>query len=165
MLSAQPGLSPAQVSQILASSARPFPNGSTCAGICGAGLLDAGAAVTQAAGTTGTTTTTSTSTTTSTVPSGGPGDFGKTSPSNGENRLKSRVTFSWQSSSGATGYEVCLDTALNRRCDGAWQPVGGTSAAAPGLAGGTTFEGLVRAVAGSGATEADSGTFWTFSTR
>lgn len=163
MLSAEPGLSPGQVSQILAASARSFPSGSTCAGICGAGLLDAGAAVAQAAGTT--TTTTLATTTTTSPPTGGPGDFGKISPADGQGNLKKRVTFSWGTSSGATGYEVCLDTAPNGRCDGTWQAISGTSAQANGLARGTTYEWQVRAVDATASTEADAGTFWTFTTR
>ncbi len=46
MLSANPSLSPAQVVNTLQASARPFPVGSNCsAGVCGAGMLDANAAV------------------------------------------------------------------------------------------------------------------------
>ncbi|THI85111.1 MAG: hypothetical protein CAF41_012810 [Nitrospira sp. CG24A] len=49
LLSVNPTLSPAQVRSILQSSARPFPAGSWCAssgvGLCGAGLLDAHAAM------------------------------------------------------------------------------------------------------------------------
>lgn len=49
LLSVNPTLSPAQVRSILQSSARPFPAGSWCAssgiGLCGAGILDAHAAM------------------------------------------------------------------------------------------------------------------------
>jgi serine protease len=46
MFSVNPSLTPAQVLQILQSTARPFPGGSTCnTSICGSGILDAGAAV------------------------------------------------------------------------------------------------------------------------
>jgi serine protease len=51
LLSVKPTLTPAQIQSILQSSARPFPAGSSCAsggstfGLCGAGLLDANAAV------------------------------------------------------------------------------------------------------------------------
>jgi serine protease len=49
LLSVNPTLSPAQVRSILQSSARPFPAGSWCtssgSGLCGAGLLDAHAAL------------------------------------------------------------------------------------------------------------------------
>lgn len=47
MLSANPDLTPLQVARILKSTARPFAAGTTCATAvkCGAGILDAGAAV------------------------------------------------------------------------------------------------------------------------
>ena len=49
LLSINPTLSPAQIRSILQSSARPFPAGSWCTssgiGLCGAGLLDAHAAI------------------------------------------------------------------------------------------------------------------------
>jgi serine protease len=46
MFSLNPFLTPIQVLQILQATARPFPTGSNCnASICGAGMLDAGAAV------------------------------------------------------------------------------------------------------------------------
>lgn len=51
MLSVNPDLTPDEVSDILQTSARPFAEGTTCAtaGKCGAGILDAGAAVEAAA--------------------------------------------------------------------------------------------------------------------
>lgn len=48
MLAANPDLSPAQVEQVLRDSARPLPG--TCAGGCGAGIVDANAAVASVAG-------------------------------------------------------------------------------------------------------------------
>ncbi len=53
MLAVAPNLTPAQIRSILTSSAKPFPVGSTCAGICGAGIVDAHAAVLAAQATTG----------------------------------------------------------------------------------------------------------------
>ncbi len=53
MLSVQPALTPDTIAALLKQSARPFPSGTYCAthpGVCGAGMLDAGAAVTQAQG-------------------------------------------------------------------------------------------------------------------
>ena len=49
MLSANPTLTPAQVLQILQRTVTPFPAGSDCRGICGAGIVNAGAAVEAAA--------------------------------------------------------------------------------------------------------------------
>ena len=49
MLSANPNLNPSQVRSILQSTARIFPPGSTCnTSLCGAGIVNAAAAVTQA---------------------------------------------------------------------------------------------------------------------
>ena len=49
MLSANPSLTPAQVLEILQATATPFPVGSDCSGRCGAGIVDAAAAVEEAA--------------------------------------------------------------------------------------------------------------------
>jgi serine protease len=50
MLAVAPALSPTQIVQILQATAKPFPAASTCTtAICGAGILDAGAAVRAAA--------------------------------------------------------------------------------------------------------------------
>ena len=48
MLSANPALTSAQVLQILQKTVTPFPASSTCRGICGAGIVNAGAAVEEA---------------------------------------------------------------------------------------------------------------------
>ena len=61
MLSVNPALTPAQVISIIQSTARPFPTGTkrNCTtSLCGAGILDAGAAVAAAAAGAGTPTTT-----------------------------------------------------------------------------------------------------------
>nr|WP_311528115.1 MprA protease, GlyGly-CTERM protein-sorting domain-containing form [uncultured Ralstonia sp.] len=53
MLSVQPALTPDNITAIIKQSARPFVAGTYCAthaGVCGAGTLDAGAAITQAQG-------------------------------------------------------------------------------------------------------------------
>ncbi len=187
MLSANANLSPAQVTQMLQSSATPFPGGSSCTNVCGAGIVNAAAAVSAANGdggttstssttstttstttsstTTTSTTTSSTTSTSTTTPAGVPGAFDKLSPSNGQTGLKGRIIFDWGSASNAAGYEVCLDSAPNGRCDGTWTSVSGTSASASGLAKRTTFEWQVRAVNGTGSTDADDGTWFVFTTR
>ncbi|MGN6262237.1 MAG: S8 family peptidase [Ralstonia sp.] len=53
MLSVNSSLTPDQIATVLQQSARPFPTGTYCAthtGVCGAGMLDAGAAVALAKG-------------------------------------------------------------------------------------------------------------------
>lgn len=49
MLSANPGLSRSEALEILRNTVTPFPTGSGCIGRCGAGILNAGAAVEEAA--------------------------------------------------------------------------------------------------------------------
>lgn len=187
MLSANDTLDPADIDALLPQMVRQFPAGSTCTpSLCGAGLLDAGAAVAAAAGVTpptttsstttttmpsGTTTTTAAPTTTSTTTTttttvGAPGPFGKIGPAGGDSGLGRRVTMTWQASSGAAGYQVCIDTAINDACDGAWQDVGSaTAASVSGLGRSTTYEWQVRAL-GAVTVEADAdGDHWTFTTR
>lgn len=151
VLSANPSLTPAQVAQIIQSSARPFPAGSTCAGICGPGILDAAAAVAAAGN--------------PPPPPNPPGAFSKTSPSNGATGQSTRPTLAWGASNGATSYQVCLDSTVNGSCDGSWTTVTGTSASASGLSRRRTYEWQVRALNAGGSTPADGGTWFTFTTR
>ena len=68
MLSVNPSLTPAQVASMLQATVTPFPAGSACTGsTCGAGIVNAAAAVAQANGGGGPTP---------------PGAFGKTAPAN-----------------------------------------------------------------------------------
>jgi serine protease len=151
ILSANPALTPAQVTSLVQSTARPFPGGSTCAGACGAGIIDAGAAVAAAGGGGG----------------GGtpPGAFGKVSPSNGATGQSTRPTLTWQASAGATSYQVCVDATLNGQCDTTWAAVAGNSAQATGLARRTRYEWQVLATNASGTTAANTGTWFSFTTR
>ena len=96
MLSAKPTLTPAQVTSMLQSTATQFPAGSTCTtSTCGAGIVNAGAAVAAANGGGG----------------GGlpaPGDFSKTAPGNMASVAGTSTTLTWGTSSNAAGYEYCL---------------------------------------------------------
>ncbi|PWB68083.1 MAG: hypothetical protein C3F15_17055, partial [Holophagae bacterium] len=63
-------------------------------------------------------------------------------------------------------YEYCIDTSNNSTCNASWVSVGNvTSAALSGLAAGTTYSWQVRAVNSQGNTEANGGTWWTFTTQ
>jgi serine protease len=150
MFSVNPALTPAQVTQILQSTATTFPGGSTCTtALCGAGIVNAAAAV--AAANPGV---------------NPPGAFGKTSPSNGATKRQTTLTLSWAASSGATSYEVCYDTTNDSACSGAWTDVGtATSRAISGLARATTYYWQVRANNASGQTSANGGAWWSFRTR
>ncbi len=150
VLSVNPGLTPAQVTQVIQSTARPFPAGSTCSAVCGSGIIDAGAAVVAAG---------------NPPPAPLPGAFAKTGPSNGATRQRTPVTLRWGASSDATAYEFCVDATLDATCNGTWTPVAGTSASASGLNARTTYEWQVRAVNAQGSTDADGGAWFRFTTR
>jgi hypothetical protein len=71
------------------------------------------------------------------------------------------VTLQWSSVPDA-GYWVCWDTSNNNTCDTGWWPNGGgTSRSLNGLGSGTYFW-QVRAQTGNGMTDADSGSWWSF---
>jgi serine protease len=151
MLSANPALTPAQVTQILQQTALAFPVGSTCtAALCGAGIVNAAAAV-AAAGTP--------------PPPPAPGAFNKTSPANASTRVRRPVTLTWAASTGATNYQYCIDTSNDNACTANnWVTVTARSAS-PTLNGGVTYYWQVRAVNAGGTTNANNGTWWRFSTR
>ncbi|MEO6061600.1 MAG: fibronectin type III domain-containing protein [Thermoflexales bacterium] len=95
-----------------------------------------------------------------------PGAFGKSSPSNGATNRKTTLTLSWGASSGATSYEVCVDTTNDNTCAGAWTNVGSaTSGSVSGLSRNTTYYWQVRANNAVGQTQANGVTWWNFKTR
>jgi serine protease len=168
-----------QVLAALQTTATPFPASGTCTtSNCGAGIVNAAAAVaslgssgstttTSSTSTTSSTTTTSTttSTTTTTVAPSAPGPFAKSSPSNGVPQRRTPLTLSWGTSAGADYYEYCLDSSVNGACDASWSRVDATSVTVSSLPARTRHEWQVRAVNTSGMTEADGGAWWTFTTR
>jgi hypothetical protein len=91
-----------------------------------------------------------------------PGVFSKSAPANGATGQVSSPSLSWAASSGATSYLVCVDTSNNSTCDTTWQTVAGTSLSLSGQADGTYYW-QVKAVNSSGQTEANSGTWWSYS--
>jgi hypothetical protein len=93
-----------------------------------------------------------------------PGPFGKTAPSAGATSVALTPTLSWAASAGATGYDICLETSINGACDSGWTAATGTSVVTSALAGGTTYEWQVRAQNTTGTTEADGGSWRTFTT-
>lgn len=92
-----------------------------------------------------------------------PGSFTKTTPSNGAS-LAATDTFTWAASSGATIYEICIDTIDNGICDTAWVGTGVNRTFSPGsLAPHTTYWWQVVAANTGGATAANDNTWWRFS--
>jgi hypothetical protein len=75
-------------------------------------------------------------------------------------------TLTWGASSDATSYEYCYDTTNNDSCDTSWISAGGsTSVGLSGLTNNRTYYWQVRAINADGTTEADGGTWWTFTAR
>ena len=102
-----------------------------------------------------------------TTPAPLPGAFGKTTPASGATGQPVNPVLSWNASSGAFGYEYCVDTNNNNACDGPWVPVGSaTSVPMIGLPSNTTHYWHVRGLNGAGTTyaEADATMFWAFTT-
>ncbi len=95
-----------------------------------------------------------------------PGAFGKTSPPNGATGLWSPITLSWGTATGdGVGYRYCVDTINNGVCDFGWYVTGTvTSALVEAVSFNTTYYWQVQAYNGGGSTDADSGTWASFST-
>jgi hypothetical protein len=88
-----------------------------------------------------------------------PPPFGKRTPANGVSGLPSRVNLTWGSLAGVS-YQVCVTT-TGPACDTVWRPVATAGEVElTGLATGSYYW-QVRAVTAI-TTEADSGSWWTF---
>lgn len=92
-----------------------------------------------------------------------PGSFAKVSPANIVNAQTNSPTLTWGTSSGASSYEYCVDTINNNTCDTSWTTTPGTSLLLS-AASNTTYYWQVRARNGNGTTDADNGSWWSFST-
>jgi hypothetical protein len=93
-----------------------------------------------------------------------PGNFNKSTPAHGATDQPANPTLSWGASSKATSYEYCIDTSNNNACNTTWISTGtSTSVALSGLTPGTRYW-QVRAKNGSGTTNANGGTWWSFTT-
>ena len=91
-----------------------------------------------------------------------PGAFTKTSPTNGAIGVATNPTLSWGTSSGAASYEYCY--AITTGCT-SWTTTGtATSVGLSGLSNSQIYYWQVRAVNTNGNTQADSGTYWSFTT-
>jgi photosystem II stability/assembly factor-like uncharacterized protein len=91
-----------------------------------------------------------------------PGAFSKSSPANAVTGVATNPTLSWGTSNGATSYEYCYATSTD--CNN-WTSVGtNTSVALSGLSNNQTYYWQVRAVNASGNTQANGGTYWSFTT-
>jgi hypothetical protein len=96
-----------------------------------------------------------------------PATFSKSNPVKGGTSQAINLTLTWASSTGATSYQYCIDTTLDSICDGnTWISTGALTSASPaGLTYLTTYQWQVRAMnANPNPTEANSGTWWLFTT-
>ena len=93
-----------------------------------------------------------------------PTAFAKTSPLNGAANRPTAVVLQWDASTNVTRYEYCIDQVANAQCDTGWLSAGRNTEADVTLNPGTTYQWQVRAVGGSGTTDANGGAWWTFST-
>jgi PKD repeat protein/photosystem II stability/assembly factor-like uncharacterized protein len=94
-----------------------------------------------------------------------PGLFAKSSPASSATSVTINPALSWGTSNGATGYEYCIDTSNNNTCDGTWISTGlNTTALLTGLSQATTYDWQVRATNAVGTTDANGGTWWSFTT-
>lgn len=101
----------------------------------------------------------------SVAPSQPPSEFGKVLPTNGATGQPSPyATLIWDTTAGATHYEYCVDTTNDDACDGSWVSTPSNGAMVSFLSSNTVYYWQVRAVNAAGATPADNGTWWSFST-
>jgi hypothetical protein len=93
-----------------------------------------------------------------------PGAFNKVTPTDAATNQTLSPTLSWSSSEDADSYEYCYSSAPGPCTK--WNSVGeNTSVTLSGLSPNYTYYWQVRAVNADGATEANSGTWWSFTTQ
>lgn len=91
-----------------------------------------------------------------------PAAFGKISPANGATNQPSDLSLTWESSSGATSYEYCIDTSNDNACAGTWVSTGLTPGVSLTGLSAATYYWQVRAKNSYGNTLANAGTWWSF---
>ncbi len=96
------------------------------------------------------------------MPPGYPGAFAKQAPANASSGTSTGVTLSWGASSGASIYVYCFDTVNNNQCDTSMTITNTTSARISGLVAGKTYYWQVQVQNAAGTTNADDGTWWSF---
>ena len=97
------------------------------------------------------------------APTPAPGAFNKTSPANGATGQPVTTSLSWGASSNAASYEYCIDTTNNNACDGSWVSTSAaTNASLSGLTLGATYYWQVHAINAQGTTDADGGSWFSF---
>lgn len=95
-----------------------------------------------------------------------PGDFSKSTPTDGAGNQPTNLILSWESSTDASSYEYCYDATNDNSCSN-WVSTGtSTSASLNGLSEDTTYYWQVRAINSGGSTYANGSTtaYWSFTT-
>ncbi len=87
----------------------------------------------------------------------------KMDPSTSTPDARLDLTLSWKPST-APSYEYCIDTSNDAVCDTGWVATSATSVSLANLFFETTYYWQVRAVNSFGSTEADDGSWWSFTT-
>ena len=96
-----------------------------------------------------------------------PGAFNKTAPAQNATLVSTTPSLVWAASSGATGYEYCIDTSNNNACNTSWVSAGANvSVTLPPLPASTTHYWHVRASNGVGTTysQGNATSFMAFTT-
>jgi hypothetical protein len=94
-----------------------------------------------------------------------PAAFSKVSPGNGTVNQSTNPILTWSDSIGAISYEYCYDRTNDNACDsGIWISSSNNSSYDLLLIPGTTYYWQVRARSAAGTTNADGGTWWSFTT-
>jgi hypothetical protein len=101
-----------------------------------------------------------------------PDAFNKLAPTNATAGVYTDVTFTWQPSVWASGYEICIvlgitDDSCASSITGQWEFVDGTSYTMPGLDPSVTYYWQVRAINDTGTTysNGDLSTWWSLTTQ
>lgn len=92
--------------------------------------------------------------------------FGKISLADGTSQAEITPTLTWEVSTGAAGYQVCIESDGNDFCDQSWIEAGlETSLISPALDAYTQYRWQVRAINLISTIYADDGEWWSFTTR
>jgi hypothetical protein len=94
------------------------------------------------------------------------GSLAKSTPANGASSVSIPVALSWGAASGATAYQYCVSTSTGTCPGNSWTSTGTqTTATVSSLAAGTPYYWQVQAYVSGAWVNADSGTWWSFTTQ
>ena len=94
-----------------------------------------------------------------------PSPFAKIYPTDSASNEPTDLLFSWGNSTYATSYEYCVDTSNDDACEDSWINTNQNLSTELNLLSNTTYYWQVRAVNPSGISYADTGLWWSISTK